>query len=128
LDSANRSRRRSNCDGLSIQETVKHELPNERRGFAVTEPIIHESSRVLLLLSGISAGSTAHALRMIPKAAGHNQCPLGSVNTLGTSCVSPINYEMAPSKGNAWLSGWMNVDTGIARRKPSASSEPVHDR
>jgi len=117
LDSENRSRRRSNCDGLSIQETVKHELPNERSGFAVTEPIIHESSRVLLLLSGISAGSAAHALRMIPKAPGHNQCPLGSVNTLGTSCVSPINYEMAPSKGNAWLSGWMNIETGYCKTK-----------
>ena len=34
----------------------------------------------------------ALAQKKIPKAEGHNQCPLGYVNTLGTTCVSPIAY------------------------------------
>jgi hypothetical protein len=71
----------------------------------------------LLLLSGFSAGSAAHAQREIPKAPGHNQCPLGYVNTLGTTCVSPIDYEVAPSNGKACLSGWMNIGAGYCKKK-----------
>ena len=55
--------------------------------------------------------------KKISKAAGHNQCPLGYVNTLGTTCVSPINYEMQPTDGEACPSGWMNVGAGYCRKK-----------
>ena len=40
-----------------------------------------------------------------PQAQGHDQCPLGYVNTLGTTCVSPIAYEVQPSEGDACPSG-----------------------
>ena len=52
------------------------------------------------LLSLMLPGA-AFAQKKIPKAEGHNQCPLGYVNTLGTTCVSPIAYEVQPSEGNA---------------------------
>ena len=42
---------------------------------------------VLLLAS---AAPDALAQKEIPKAEGYDQCPLGYVNTLGTTCVSPI--------------------------------------
>ena len=71
----------------------------------------------LLLLSGFSADSAAHAQREIPKAPGQNQCPLGYVNTLGTTCVSPIDYEVASSNGKACLSGWMNIGAGYCKKK-----------
>jgi hypothetical protein len=45
------------------------------------------------------------------------KCPLGYVNTLGTTCVSPINYEMQPTDGEACPSGWMNVGAGYCRKK-----------
>ena len=48
---------------------------------------------VLLLAS---AAPAALAQKEIPKAEGHDQCPLGYVNTLGTTYVSPIYYEVAP--------------------------------
>ena len=43
----------------------------------------------MTLLSLMFPG-TALAQKKIPKAQGHEQCPLGYVNTLGTTCVSPI--------------------------------------
>ena len=54
----------------------------------------------MTLLSLMLPGA-AFAQKKIPKAEGHNQCPLGYVNTLGTTCVSPIAYEVQPSEGNA---------------------------
>ncbi len=44
---------------------------------------------VLLLAS---AAPAALAQKEISKAEGHDQCPLGYVNTLGTTCVSPIYH------------------------------------
>ena len=41
------------------------------------------------LLVIASATPSAMAQKEIPKAPGHEQCPLGYVNTLGTTCVSP---------------------------------------
>ena len=55
--------------------------------------------------------------KKISKAAGHNQCPLGYVNTLGATCVSPINYEMQPTDGEACPSRWMNVGASYCRKK-----------
>ena len=43
-----------------------------------------------LLLASTSVPALAQ--KEIPKAEGHDQCPLGYVNTLGTTCVSPIYY------------------------------------
>ena len=43
-----------------------------------------------LFVSALAVPSSALAQKKIPKAQGHNQCPLGYVNTLGTTCVSPI--------------------------------------
>ena len=47
----------------------------------------------------------------------HNQCPMRYVKNLGTTCVSPINYEMQPTNGEACESGWMNVGAGYCRKK-----------
>ena len=60
-----------------------------------------------LLLASTSVPALAQ--KEIPKAEGHDQCPLGYVNTLGTTCVSPIYYEVAPTNGKACLSGWVNI-------------------
>ena len=65
----------------------------------------------------LSISGEALAQKSIPKAEGHNQCPLGYVNTLGTKCVSPIYYEMMPTNGDACLSGWMNVGAVYCRKK-----------
>ena len=70
----------------------------------------------MTLLSLMLPGA-ALAQKKIPKAQGHDQCPLGYVNTLGTTCVSPIPYEVQPSEGDACPSGWMNIGAGYCRRK-----------
>ena len=76
--------------------------------------------KYLLAIASVVALSTpgvALAQKSIPKAEGHNQCPLGYVNTLGTKCVSPVYYEMMPTNGEACPSGWMNVGAGYCRKK-----------
>ena len=50
-----------------------------------------------LFISALVVLSSALAQKKIPKAQGRNQCPLGRVNTQGTTCVSPIYYEMKPT-------------------------------
>ena len=72
---------------------------------------------VVGLLISLIAPTEVNAQKKIPKAQGHNQCPLGYVNTLGTTCVSPIYYEMKPTNGEACDSGWMNVGAGYCRKK-----------
>ena len=64
-----------------------------------------------------SASAPALAQKEIPKAEGHDQCPLGYVNTLGTTCVSPIYYDVAPTNGKACLSGWVNIGAGYCKKK-----------
>ena len=49
----------------------------------------------------VATAAPALAQKEIPKAEGHDQCPLGYVNTFGTTCVSPIYYEVAPTNGEA---------------------------
>ena len=71
------------------------------------------ASRLLLA----STSLPALAQKEIPKAEGHDQCPLGYVNTLGTTCVSPIHYEVAPTNGKACLSGWVNIGAGYCKKK-----------
>jgi len=72
---------------------------------------------LLIALSAFFTGSCAHAQKEIPKVAGHDQCPLGYINTLGTKCVSPIYYEVEPTYGQACASGWMNIGAGYCKRK-----------
>ena len=72
---------------------------------------------LLALLVLASAAPAAMAQKEIPKAPGHDQCPLGYVNTLGTTCVSPIYYEVAPTHGKACLEGWMNIGMGYCKKK-----------
>ena len=57
--------------------------------------------KALLTTTALVIASAAPALaqKEIPKAVGHDQCPLGYVNTLGTTCVSPIYYEVAHTNG-----------------------------
>ena len=43
--------------------------------------------------------------------------PLGYVNTLGTTCVSPIYYEVAPTNGKVCKEGWMNIGAGYCKKK-----------
>ena len=69
------------------------------------------------LLVIASATPSALAQKEIPKASGHDQCPLGYLNTLGTTCVSPIYYEVAPTNGKACKSGWMNIGAGYCKKK-----------
>ena len=71
----------------------------------------------LLPLALASAMPAAMAQKEIPKAPGHDQCPLGYVNTLGTTCVSPIYYEVAPTAGEACPTGWMNIGAGYCKKK-----------
>ena len=70
-----------------------------------------------LFVSALAVPSSALAQKKILKAQGHNQCPLGHFTTLGTTCTSPICYEMMPTIGEACPSGWMNVGAGYCRKK-----------
>ena len=65
----------------------------------------------------LASASPALAQKEIPKAEGHDQCPLGYVNTFGTTCVSPIYYEVAPTNGEACREGWMNIGAGYCKHK-----------
>ena len=64
-----------------------------------------------------SAAPAALAQEEIPKAEGHDQCHPGYVNTLGTTCFSPIYYEVAPTNGKACKEGWMNIGAGYCKKK-----------
>ena len=75
--------------------------------------------KALLTTTALVIASAAPALaqKEIPKAVGHDQCPLGFVNTLGTTCVSHIYYEVAPTNGEACQEGWMNIGMGYCKNK-----------
>ena len=70
-----------------------------------------------LFVSSLAVPSSALAQKKIPKAQGHNQGPLGYVNTLGATCTSPIYHKMRPSNRQACPSDWMNVGAGYCRKK-----------
>tara|TARA_B100001564_G_scaffold279430_1_gene241619 strand:- start:3 stop:242 length:240 start_codon:yes stop_codon:yes gene_type:complete len=72
---------------------------------------------LIALLPLLVAPSASLAQKEIPKAEGHDQCALGYVNTLGTTCVSPIYYEVAPTNGEACREGWMNIGLATAKRR-----------
>ena len=81
------------------------------------EPVNMKYLLAIASVAALSIPGVALAQKSIPKADGHNQCPLGYVNTLGTKCVSPVYYEMMPTNGEACPSGWMNVGAGYCRKK-----------
>ena len=82
----------------------------------MTRASLSLSSGALLLLV-LSAAGPGWTQKRIPKAAGQNQCPLGYVNDLGSHCVSPIYYEVAPTNGQPCRSGWMNIGAGYCKKK-----------
>ena len=70
------------------------------------------------LLPLLAAPSASLAQKEIPKAEGLDQCPLGYMNTLGTTCVSPIYYEVALTSEEACREGWrISVPATAKRRK-----------
>ncbi|MEN9767832.1 hypothetical protein [Vulcanococcus sp.] len=75
------------------------------------------SRALFLFLLAAAAPQAAQAQTRIPKAPGYDQCPLGYVNDLGTHCVSPINYQVMPTNGQACPSGWMNIGAGYCKKK-----------
>ena len=74
-------------------------------------------SVLLALLPLVLAPSAALAQKEIPKAPGFDQCPAGYVNTFGTTCVSPVYYEVAPTNGQVCKAGWMNIGAGYCKKK-----------
>ena len=68
------------------------------------------------LLVIASATPSAFAQEEIPKASGHDQCPLDYLYTLYTTCVSPIHYEVALTNGKASNWGWMNIGAGYFQK------------
>ena len=70
----------------------------------------------MTLLSLVLPGA-AVAQKKIPKAAGHNQCPLGLRQHPRHHLCFSIAYEVQPSEGNACPSGWMNIGAGYCRKK-----------
>ena len=68
----------------------------------------------------LASASPALAQKEIPKAEGHDQCPLGYVNTLGTTSDSPVYYEVAQTHGKACKEGWMNSGAGYCKKKKGA--------
>ena len=69
------------------------------------------------VLRRASAAPAALAQKEIPNAEGHVQCPLVYVNTIGTTCISPIDYKIASTNGKACIKGWMNIGGGYCKEK-----------
>ena len=93
------------------------ELPSAGMAIQRLSDDLHMKQALFVLLVIASATPSALAQKEIPKASGHDQCPLGYLNTLGTTCVSPIYYEVAPTNGKACKSGWMNIGAGYCKKK-----------
>ena len=72
---------------------------------------------LFIIALALASIAPVYAQKEIPKAEGHDQCPLGYVNTLGFTCVSPIYYEVAPTNGEACNEGWMNIGAGYCKKK-----------
>ena len=74
---------------------------------------------VIISLSSIPSNRDirVHDYKEIPIAAGFNQCPLGFVNTLGRWCVSPVDYEVEASNGQACKAGWFNIGAGYCEKR-----------
>ena len=70
-----------------------------------------------LFVSALAVPVPLWLRKRFPRPKATTNAPLGYVNTLGTTCVSPIYYEMKPTNGEACSSGWMNVGAGYCRKK-----------
>ena len=70
-------------------------------------------------MSAFFARSCGHAQKKTPKAEGHEQCPLGHINTLGPKCIPPIYDEVQPTYGEACALVWMNIGAGHCKKKLS---------
>ena len=108
----------ANVCGKRGRQTLKTVASLDRSAYKnIPATFIRMRPSLLLLLAVLLAPGQALAQKKIPKAQGHNQCPLGYVNTLGTTCVSPIYYQVAPTNGEACKEGWMNIGAGYCRKK-----------
>ena len=101
----------------SIKFDLTHDISLKQLYLVATNSFLMEYLLAIASVAALSIPGVALAQKSIPKADGHNQCPLGYVNTLGTKCVSPVYYEMMPTNGEACPSGWMNVGAGYCRKK-----------
>jgi len=70
----------------------------------------------LALMPLVLAPSAAFAPKELLKAAVFEQCSAGYMNTLGTKCVSPVYYEVAPINGEACKVGWMNIGARCTKK------------
>ena len=107
----------SPLEQLSDSATDHLELPRQAWLYKGCSDDLDMKEALFALLVIASATPSALAQKEIPKASGHDQCPLGYLNTLGTTCVSPIYYEVAPTNGKACRSGWMNIGAGYCKKK-----------
>ena len=107
----------SPLEQLSDSATDHLELPRQAWLYKGCSDDLDMKEALFALLVIASATPSALAQKEIPKASGHDQCPLGYLNTLGTTCVSPIYYEVAPTNGKACKSGWMNIGAGYCKKK-----------
>ena len=94
-------------------------MPNYRITYRLL-PSLEMFQFFFAVILSLASVAPVHAQKEIPKAEGHDQCPLGYVNTLGTTCVSPIYYEVAPTNGEACEGGWMNIGAGYCKKKKGA--------
>jgi len=107
----------SSLEQLCDSATHHLELPRQAWLYKGCSDDLDMKEALFALLVIASATPSALAQKEIPKASGHDQCPLGYLNTLGTTCVSPIYYEVAPTNGKACKSGWMNIGAGYCKKK-----------
>ena len=96
---------------LSLVSVDAYSVRDIRRSCFFRTPLTAEQARTIIvyyffmrpillaLLPLLIAPVAALAQKEIPKASGHDQCPIGYVNTHGTTCVSPISYKVVPTNG-----------------------------
>jgi hypothetical protein len=78
-------------------------------------PTLPLGGALVLAIAGLAA--PAWAQRVVPKL--QAICPLGYVDTFKGTCstLGLASYTVAPTRGKACPSGWMNVGGGYCRRK-----------
>ena len=74
----------------SIKFDLTHDMSLKQLYLVATNSFFMKYLLAIASVVALSTPGVALAQKSIPKAEGHNQCPLGYVNTLGTKCVSPV--------------------------------------